>query len=479
MAELKNNWLKFFSDADVDKIDQASRRVLSDVGIKFEDDELTAQLMDKGCTNNDGRLQIPSELVDAALAGLPAEITFGGRSGQKLHIRDGSVATHTGGSIPYLYDLETGKKKVATLADLEDMIRLMNHLDNLSMCGPLLHPGDVPPAFSEIIQSASVFRLGMKPGSGSTLSTSAQARYVVALCQAMSGAVDDLEKYPLMNMGISPESPLYYPKDIVGVMRVVISAGIPTVPLVAPILGFTAPMTISGGLTQMNASMLAYAVISREINPTTPVVYGARLLVANMRTAHSVAGVPEVGLLGACSVQLARHYGLPSDVYGYSSSSCTHDVQLGAENAINGFMPILAGANIISGFGSFGSGYMSSFEDLVIDNEICGMHLRAAQGVVVDDDRLAVDAIADAMNGKDFFLQPHTLKHLRNGELFETQVGLYGLVEEWEDQGSKTISENAREKAKSILAAHEDEPLPAEVEREFDRIINSAKQNLL
>jgi trimethylamine--corrinoid protein Co-methyltransferase len=95
------------------------------------------------------------------------------------------------------------------------------------------------------------------------------------------------------------------------------------------------------------------------------------------------------------------------------------------------------------------------------------MHLRAAQGVVVDDDRLAMDAIADAMNGTDFFLQPHTLKHLRNGELFETQVGLYGLVEAWEDQGPKTISENAREKAKSILATHEDEPLPAEVEREF------------
>jgi trimethylamine--corrinoid protein Co-methyltransferase len=122
---------------------------------------------------------------------------------------------------------------------------------------------------------------------------------------------------------------------------------------------------------------------------------------------------------------------------------------------------------------------MSSFEDLVIDNEICGMHLRAAQGVVVDDERLAVDEIADAMNGNDFFLQPHTLKHLRNGELFETQVGLYGPVQEWEDHGSKTISENAREKAKSILAAHEDEPLPAEVEREFERIIKSAKQNLL
>jgi hypothetical protein len=29
---------------------------LSEGGIKFEDDELTAHLMDKGCVNNNGRL---------------------------------------------------------------------------------------------------------------------------------------------------------------------------------------------------------------------------------------------------------------------------------------------------------------------------------------------------------------------------------------------------------------------------------------
>lgn len=38
------------------------------------------------------------------------------RSGEKLNIKDGSVATHIGASIPYLYDLETGRKRDASLA---------------------------------------------------------------------------------------------------------------------------------------------------------------------------------------------------------------------------------------------------------------------------------------------------------------------------------------------------------------------------
>lgn len=479
MAELKKNWLTFLSDDDVKKIDEASCRVLAEIGIRLEDAELTEQLLGRGCTNQNGRVQFPAEVIDRTLADLPAEVVFGGRDGKKLHIRDGHVATHTGASIPFMYDLETGAKRDASLADLENMLRLMNHLEHLSMCGAVILPQEVPAAVSEIIQLATVFRLGMKPGSGTAVSSAAQARYVVELYKAMAGAVKDLDRYPILNAGISPESPLYYPSEITSAMKTLISAGIPTLALVAPILGFTAPMTIAGGLAQMNASILAYSVISHTINPAVPVIYGARLSIANMRTAHSIWGVPEVGIIGACSVQLARHYGLPSDVYGYSATSCAHDTQLGAEAAVNGMLPLLAGANIISGFGSFGSGYMSSFEDLVFDNEIFAMHLRAGQGVVIDDDHLAVEVIADAMNGKDYFLQQHTLKHLRTGELYQPKVGFYGLVKQWEDEGAKDMAERAREEVRRILDQNEDQPLPEAVEREFGRIIAAAEKELL
>ncbi len=479
MADQKRNRLEYFSEGDLAGIDAASRRVLAEIGVRLEDEDLTSRLLDKGCTNKDGRIQFPARVIDQALAGLKKEIVFQGRDGRRLHIGDGNVATHTGGSIPYVYDLEDGKKRDAGLADLEDMLRLMNRLDNLSMCGAVVMPQESPPAISEIIQMATVFRLGLKPASGTAVSSSAQARYIVEMYKALSGAVEDLEEYPLLNVGISPESPLYFPQGITDIMKALVGAGIPTLALVAPIVGFTAPMTLAGGLTQMNACILAYTAISREIRAETPVIYGARLAVANMRTAHSVWGVPEVGILGACSVQLARYYGFPSDVYGYSSTSCAHDPQLGAETAVNGLLPLLAGADILSGFGSFGSGYMSSFEDLVIDNEIFAMHLRADRGVAVDEEHLAFQVIADAMNGKDYFLQKHTLDHLRSGELYQPKIGLYGLVKQWEDEGSRDMTELAREEARCLIAEHEDQPLPEEVEAELARIIKAAKKELL
>ena len=200
---------------------------------------------------------------------------------------------------------------------------------------------------------------------------------------------------------------------------------------------------------------------------------------ANMSNAQSIWGVPEVGMIGAGSVQLAKYYGLPSDVYGYSSSSCTHDLQLAAEASVNGLLPLLAGANIISGFGSFGSGYLASFEDLVFDNELFGMHLRTSQGLKIDADHLAVEVIANAMDGKDYFLQKHTLKHLRTGELSKPKIGLYGLIKDWEEkEGSKDFREKAREEVKRILAQNEDHPLPEAVDHEFEKILKAAETEL-
>jgi trimethylamine--corrinoid protein Co-methyltransferase len=88
----------------------------------------------------------------------------------------------------------------------------MNQLEHLSMCGAVVMPQDVPVSISEVIQIATKFRLGQKPGAGSAVSNAAQARYVAELYQTMASDVDDLYKYPIMCIGISPESPLVFPK---------------------------------------------------------------------------------------------------------------------------------------------------------------------------------------------------------------------------------------------------------------------------
>ena len=479
MAQLKKNWLQYLSPQDIDDIHNASMQVLTEVGVRIEDEEITAKLQDCGCRLEKGRVLFAADLIEKALATVRHEETMIGRGGHKIHIQEGHVFTHTGASIPAIYDRESGRRRNAILNDLRDLIRLMNSLDFLDMPGALICPQEVPPAMSEIRQQEMLLRYSKKPISGVGVASAKQTPYVIEMYQALAETVPEADKYPMMKVGLSPESPLYYPPEIVSIMKDFIGAGLPTVPLVAPIVGFTAPMTLAGGLTQMNASMLAYTVLSHLINPRTLVVYGARLAFAHMATGCSIWGLPEVGLAGACSVQLARHYGILSDVYGLSTTSCVFDSQAGYEKAVNGLMPLLAGANIISGFGSFTSGLMSAFEQLVIDNELFAMLYRAAQGVAVSPDRLAVEAIANAMAGESFVAQDHTLKYLRTGEVFQPRLGFDGLWSQWEAEGSKDIRQRAKEEVRTRLQSEEDLPLPPEVDREFKRIIAAAEANLL
>jgi trimethylamine:corrinoid methyltransferase-like protein len=68
---------------------------------------------------------------------------------------------------------------------------------------------------------------------------------------------------------------------------------------------------------------------------------------------------------------------------------------------------------------------------------------------------------------------------MRSGEVFQPQLGFAGLWEEWEDQGSKDIRTRAREEVRRRLQTQQDLPLPAEVDREFDRLIARAAADLL
>ena len=72
-----------------------------------------------------------------------------------------------------------------------------------------------------------------------------------------------------------------------------------------------------------------------------------------------------------------------------------------------------------------------------------------------------------------------TLDQLRTGELYRPKIGLYSLVNQWEEEGSKDLAQRAREEVRRILAEYVDTPLPEAVEKEFTQIIKAAENELL
>ncbi len=113
---------------------------------------------------------------------------------------------------------------------------------------------------------------------------------------------------------------------------------------------------------------------------------------------------------------------------------------------------------MIYGLGMLESGITFDYGQLVLDCEMARMIKFTVQGIPVNDETLAIDAIREVGPGKDFLMHPTTFKGMRNQsapELFDRK-----MREDWKAAGATSAYERAIEKARWILDNHRPEPLP-------------------
>ncbi|MCX6068937.1 MAG: trimethylamine methyltransferase family protein, partial [Chloroflexi bacterium] len=127
--------------------------------------------------------------------------------------------------------------------------------------------------------------------------------------------------------------------------------------------------SIAGAIAQQNAEVLAPLVLAQLVHPGLPIFYCGRLAMMEPRTGISVWGGVELGLASAGTVQLGHRYGLPVNVYGFSTNAHTLDIQDGFERGLNAAIPALVGADELSGIGEMEAGVSGSFAQMVADNE--------------------------------------------------------------------------------------------------------------
>ena len=122
---------------------------------------------------------------------------------------------------------------------------------------------------------------------------------------------------------------------------------------------------------------------------------------------------------------------------------------------------------------------MGSFAQIVCDSEIAASVRRLRRGIEVNDDFLAINEIASAMEGTHNFLGlKHTMRYLRGGEVFLTTLAERGSWETWEKNNRHGMAERAQIQAEEILNKHHVEPLRADQEQELDEILNEADREL-
>jgi trimethylamine---corrinoid protein Co-methyltransferase len=463
----------FLSPSSIESIHNATLRILGETGVSIKHAGARNLLTSHGARVEKERILIPPDLVEKCIADAGKKASVRGRGGTTKNLGDGNLYFHNLGGARDVIETDTGRKRLASMQDVRDATHLLDALENCHTITPFFTPCDVPGDLMSLAMYRHALPFTTKPLQGPGVQYPAEARAVVRMAEII-GKPDEV-----LTLAVSPVSPLTLPDHEVDAIFEIARLGIAFGPLPCPTAGATAPMSIAGALAQQNAEVLMCLVLAELIRPGLPIIYCGRLAMMEPRTGVSVWGGVELALASAGTVGLGHRYGFPVNVYGFSTNSHTLDIQSGFERGLNAMIPALAGADELSGIGEMEAGVSGSFAQMVADNEFAASILRARRGFEVNDDALAVELFNPVMDGSRNFLgQKHTMKYLKAGEVLMTKLSERGTWETWEKEGRPDLAKRAQAEAEKILREHQVTPLEDAQERELDKILSTAEEDM-
>jgi trimethylamine--corrinoid protein Co-methyltransferase len=298
----------------------------------------------------------------------------------------------------------------------------------------------------------------------------ADCEAIAAMAAAVAGGTDQLQLNPTLLLYSEPTTPLQHTRTATEKLLYMAEHRLPIVHSPAPMMGGTAPVTLAGGLVLGNAEVLSSLVIHQLKRAGAPFVYGTGLHHMDMRTTISVYGAPEFQLARVAIAAQGQYYGLPNWGYAGHTDSNVMDEQAAAEAVFSVMVALLVGANLVHDVGYIEAGLTTSPEMVVLSDEIIGMMRHFVDGVKLDTEALAMEAIHRVGPGGNYLTDEHTMDHFR--DLWQPTLFDRQRADDWRASGSKRLGDRLREKTIAIMEDHQPEPLPDSVRQEIEYILN-------
>ena len=468
------------SQSEVERICAASFGILAEVGIKCEYAKAQELFRQAGAQvdENSHAVCIPEQLARWALENAPSSFSlYGNDPGFHIEIGGEHINFSCLGTPTTYIDMETGKRRMVTLADLYRHMKIVNALDYINNSQMDIWPGDIPMTtiHTEAIMAwAHHCRKSFGMGCFGYLPTLDMMR----MSTIVAGGKEEMRLKPRFFMICSVGSPLQMIKEQVEGLLIAADYGQPLAMSPEEIAGSTAPVTLAGLLVHQTANILAHVTLAQIVRPGTLVLYATVSTISNMRLGTVALGAVETGLITAGAAQIARHLGLPIRSVGGTTESKLEDIQAGIERAMNTLQAVLAGVNFITCAGTLDSTISGSPLLMAVDDEIAGMALRIARGIEVNDETLALDLIRQVNFSSHYMAEPHTVRYFRT-EHYIPKILVREPTETWEKEGKKTMLDRARERIHTIEANHQPRQLDPAVEKALQDYLEMSRRRSL
>lgn len=464
--------------AALEAIHEASLQLLEQTGVAVLDEGAAEHYRRAGARQSDDgqRWLLPRELITAAIAQAPSEFTVHARNpAHNLHFGGDHLNFCSVASAPNASDLDGGRR-AGNQADFRDLVRLSQFFNIVHLTGGYpVEPVDLHPSIRHLECLRDLATLTDKVFHCYSLGRqlNLDAIEIVRLARGISH--EQLLREPSLFTVINVNSPLTLDGPMLeGLMAM---AEHNQVVVVTPftLAGAMAPVSLAGALAQQNAEALAGIALTQLVRPGAPVIYGGFTSNVDMRSGAPAFGTPEYMKAAQISGQLARRYGLPFRSSNVNAANAV-DAQAAYESVFALWGAVGGGCNMLMhGTGWLEGGLCASFEKFALDCDLLQMVAAYLEPLPVDDQELALEAIAEVGPGGHFFGTQHTQDRFENA-FYAPMISDWRNHESWCESGAPTALDKANQVVRRALAAYAEPPMPAEHRAALDAFVDARIQ---
>jgi trimethylamine---corrinoid protein Co-methyltransferase len=445
--------IEVLAEDQVERIIDGAFGVLEKQGMRFLEPGSREQLAAAGADVDEARMMVRFDrnFVREKLALAPSEFTLQARNpAHNLIIGGNHVVFVSVGGPAFCNDLDKGRRP-GTYAEMCDYLRLIQSLNIVHQeGGGAFEAMDLPAETRHLDLYLAQHRLTDKNCQSYALGRQRTIDSIEMACIALKTDRAGLLDRPALLAIINTNSPMQL--DIPMTEAVQELAGAGQVCCITPftLAGSMSPATIAGTLVQQTAEVLAVVAYAQVVRPGACVMYGCFASNVDMRSGSPALGTPEYTKAAQASGQIARRLGLPYRSSNTTVSNCV-DAQSAYESEMSLWGAIMGGANLVNhAAGWLEGGLTASFEKLIIDAEMLQMMAEYLRPVVVNDDELALDAIAEVGPGGHHFGTSHTIARYESA-FYTPIISNRQNFEAWQEAGSIDSATRANTIWKQLL----------------------------
>ena len=466
------------SEDALHRIEAAADRILAETGIEFRDDAQALAHWRRAGAEIDGVLvRFPPGMLREVLATAPARFTQHARNpARSVEIGGDAVVFAPAYGSPFVMDLDRGRR-YGTIADFENFVKLAQASPWLHHSGgTICEPTDLPVNKRHLDMVMAHIRYSDRPFMGS-VTAEERAEDSIEMCRLLFGA-EFVDANCVILGNVNVNSPLVWDGTMTRSLRAYARANQAAVIVPFILGGAMGPVTSAGAIAQALAETMAGCALTQLERPGAPVIFGNFLSSMNLRSGSPTFGTPEPAAGSLVVGQLARRLNLPLRCAGNFTTSKLPDAQAMAEGTLSMLSAIHCGANFILHSAGFLDGLLSmSYEKFVLDADLCGALHSYLDGVVVDDNALALDAFHEVGPGHHFFGCAHTIANYESA-FWDSQTADNDPYEKWHDESGHDAAQRANAIWKRQLAEFTPPPLDAGIEAALEDFVDRRKASM-